>query len=325
MELTFPLTYAVKHIDEDIRAASRSGGVFTALSDEILNNNGVVYGCILNDAFEAVHVRADSSSIRNKMRGSKYVQSNIGNVFIQIKEDLIEERFVLFSGTSCQIAGLKSYLNKEYEKLLCVDILCHGVPSPMIWKKYLEWQENKYKGTCIEVDFRNKRDYGWASHMESIFMDINGKKKQIDSNIFTNLFYEHSILRPSCYYCPYKGIEHPADITIADYWGIEKAAKGFDDNKGVSLVLVNNEHGKAIFDNIIKTLIYEKTNIQDSIQMPLVRSVEKPQNRDDFWKELEIKGFSEIVKKYAKSNLIESIKLLLKNYRRRIKNWRNDL
>ena len=140
----------------------------------------------------------------------------------------------------CLIAGLKKYLKVDYDNLLCVDIICHGVPSPLVWKKYLKYQEQINNGKVISVDFRNKKDFGWKKHIESLVIEKNKNKININSEIFTNFFYSHNILRPSCYKCPYKDIKHPGDITIGDYWGIEKAAPGFNDNKGVSLVLINN-------------------------------------------------------------------------------------
>ena len=138
-----PKVYAVKHKDEVTRAASRSGGIFTALSDQVLSIGGVIYGCVLTDDFNAVHIRADSTEERNRMRGSKYIQSRLGDTFKNVKVDLDAQRSVLFSGTSCQVAGLKKYLGKEYDNLFCVDIVCHGVPS----KKY---------GTHICVGKRRK-------------------------------------------------------------------------------------------------------------------------------------------------------------------------
>ena len=136
-----PKVYAVKHKDEATRAASRSGGIFTALSDQVLSNGGVIYGCILTDDFNAVHIRADSTEERNRMRGSKYIQSRLGNTFKNVKVDLDAQRSVLFSGTSCQVAGLEKYLGKEYDNLFCVDIVCHGVPSKKVWDAYLHWHK----------------------------------------------------------------------------------------------------------------------------------------------------------------------------------------
>lgn len=155
-----PKVYAVKHKNEATRAASRSGGIFTALSDQVLSIGGVIYGCVLTDDFNAVHIRADNAEERNRMRGSKYIQSKLGNTFKNVKADLDARRSVLFSGTSCQVAGLKKYLGKEYDDLFCVDIVCHGVPSKKVWNAYLRWQEQKNHSKVAGVNFRNKRDFG---------------------------------------------------------------------------------------------------------------------------------------------------------------------
>ncbi len=296
-KVVFPKVFAVKHKDITIRMDSRSGGIFTALSDYVLSIHGVVYGCVLDDRFLAVHVRTEDYDTRNRMRGSKYIQSEMRDAFLSVKKDIQDGRLVLFSGTSCQIAGLKSYLGGiNTENLLCVDIVCHGVPSPKVWKAFLAWQEKKYGGKTQAVVFRNKRDYGWKAHIESIYLD---NVPRIDSEIFKTLFYCHNILRPCCYCCPYKDIHHPGDITIADYWGIEKAAPGFSDNRGVSLVLINNLIGGNYFELIKNDLVFRETKIDDSMQPPLVAPFPKPSSRDDFWKDFLSKDFDYIARKYG--------------------------
>lgn len=310
-----PIVYAVKHKNESVIAASRSGGIFTAISDWLLAKNGIVYGCVLDESFHAVHIRTESAQDRNRMRGSKYIQSKLGDTYKNVKQDLIDGKLVLFTGTSCQVAGLKQYLEKEYENLLCVDIVCHGVPSPKVWKAYLKWQEEKNKSKIKAVDFRNKKDYGWREHIETLCFE-NGHS--ISSKIFTNLFYEHSILRPCCYECPYKSVIHPGDITIADYWGIEKAAPEFDDNKGVSLVLVNNEFGQKAFDDIKDMLKYKKTKIEDSMQPPLIAPFERPSQREAFWSDFANQDFGFIVKKYSGIGIVNKIKRLLKRIKRKL-------
>lgn len=310
-----PNVYAVHHKNINVRQESRSGGIFTAISDYVLNENGVIYGCVLNENFDAIHARAINSKERDAMRGSKYIQSDLGNTFQNVKEDLVEGKKVLFSGTSCQVAGLRKYLSKEYENLFCVDIVCHGVPSPKVWDEYIEWQEKKKKSKVKKVDFRNKKKYGWRAHTETLEF-INGKK--IDSRVFTNLFYQHNILRPCCFRCPYKSIMHPGDITIADYWGIEKAAPEFDDNKGVSLVLVNNDNGQKMFDSISNTIKYKKTKLEDSMQPPLQKPFPEPPERSIFWNDFENKDFGFIAKKYGGESKIKDLKLFLKNVKRKL-------
>lgn len=310
-----PNVYAVHHKNINVRQESRSGGIFTAISDYVLNENGVIYGCVLNENFDAIHTRATTAKERDAMRGSKYIQSDLGNTFQNVKEDLVEGKKVLFSGTSCQVAGLRKYLSKEYENLFCVDIVCHGVPSPKVWDEYIKWQENKRKSKIKNVNFRNKKKYGWREHVETLEF-FNDKK--VNSRVFTTLFYQHNIIRPCCFRCPYKAIMHPGDITIADYWGIEKAAPEFDDNKGVSLVLVNNENGQRMFDSISNTIKYKKTKLEDSMQPPLQKPFPEPPERSIFWNDFDNKDFGFIAKKYGGESKIKDLKLFVKNVKRKL-------
>lgn len=299
-----PKVYAVKHKNADVVAASRSGGFFTAVSDWVFSQQGVVYGCILDENFYAVHIRAEKEEERDRMRGSKYVQSKIGNIYKDVSKDLKDGRFVLFSGTSCQIAGLKKYLGNEYNNLLCVDIVCHGVPSPKVWNKYLQWQEKKNHSKVEKAVFRNKTDFGWRAHKETLTFE-NGKS--ISSDVFTTLFYGHSILRPCCYECPYKTVIHPGDITIADYWGIENAAPEFDDNKGVSLVLINNDTGEKVLNLIKDALLCKSTKIEDSMQNSFKAPYPRPITRDRFWTDFSTRNFDYVAKKYCGVGIFNKI------------------
>lgn len=307
-----PRTYAVKHCDEQTRALSRSGGVFTALSDLIFRQGGSVYGCVMNGMTDAVHIRAESAEERDRMRGSKYIQSRTADTFRDVKHDLENGRTVMYSGTPCQIAGLQSFLGKDYSNLVSVDIICHGVPSPLVWRKYLQWQEEKH-GTCVAVDFRNKYDFGWAAHVETMIMeDMLGARHQVDSSVFKNMFYGHSILRPACYECAYKTLHHPADITIADYWEIDRAAPGFNDNKGVSLVLINNEKGRQHFEKVKGDLIVLETELSKSIRPSMLRPASRPDFRDRFWKDLHNKSFDRIARKYGTRGFMFKVKRKLR-------------
>lgn len=246
--------FAVKHKDLQIRLASRSGGVFTAVSDIILTQGGIVYGCVMKDVSHAVHIRATDSKQRDQMRGSKYIQSDLGNTFSMVRTDLETGKKVLFSGTGCQVSALKKFLGKPYENLVCMDLVCHGVPSQKVWNKYLLWLEKKHNKEAVAVDFRNKTDFGWLEHVETIILKDQDREDKVNSRIFKTLFYEHNILRPSCHSCPNKSVERPGDLTIADFWGIDKAVPGFNDNQGVSLVLVNTKIGSGVFSEAAKEL-----------------------------------------------------------------------
>lgn len=291
-----PLAYAVKHKNEQDRMESRSGGIFTALSDVVLNNNGIIYGCILNDNFEAIHYRADNKENRNMMRGSKYVQSSMKGISNQVIEDLKKGKIVMFTGTGCQIQGIRQAVPTNLQKnLLLVDIVCHGVPSPKIWREYLKYMSNKYKGNITAVDFRNKKEYGWKDHVESI--EVNGIRH--DSKVYTNLFYNHVIIRPSCFKCPYKNLNRPGDITIADFWGIDDAVSSFNDNKGVSLVLINNDVGKEYFEKSKESIIYNLVDLEKTLQPPLKGNFIEPSNRRKFWNIYYTKGFEKAIESYG--------------------------
>lgn len=318
MYYTEPKVYAAKHLEYDIRINSRSGGVFTALTDPVLEQGGVVYGCILSDKFEAVHIRAMNKEVRDQMRGSKYVQSRMDNCFELAKEDLMNELQVVFSGTSCQIAALKAFLKKDYDNLLCVDIVCHGVPSPMVWNDYLKWLEDKNHLPVKNVDFRNKKDYDWESHVETIVLGNGRNERKINSGVYTTLFVEHLTMRPSCYECPYKNVLHPSDITLADYWGIDTAAPGFNDHKGVSLVLINCDKGYKRFREIEKALEIRKTKLADSMQPPLLAPFPCPSNREQFWKDYYQKPFNFIAQKYGGKSLKRKLWVSLVKMKRKL-------
>ncbi|MGN0005703.1 MAG: Coenzyme F420 hydrogenase/dehydrogenase, beta subunit C-terminal domain [Candidatus Gastranaerophilaceae bacterium] len=287
--------YAVKHKDEEIRVASRSGGVFTAISDVILENGGVVYGCALNENFLAEHRRATTKEERNAFRGSKYIQSEIKNCYSLCADDLKNGIPVLFSGTPCQIEALYNFFSIKdisTEKLITLDILCHGVPSPMVWKDYLK---EKFGNQEIEsVDFRDKKNFGWRDHVETI--TVGGR--EFSSKEFTSLFYSHLILRPNCFSCNYKSRSRISDITIGDYWRIELNDKEYDDDKGVSLVKINTNKGKNIFDNSRINLIVKEYPIATSIQAALDFNYDIPKYRTQFWNDYEKLSFSELLEKY---------------------------
>lgn len=300
--------YILKHNDFRTRISSRSGGAFTAISDLILDKGGVIYGVILTDNVYAHHVRVETVEGRNSMRGSKYIQSSIGDCYKKALEDLKNEKWVLFSGTPCQIAGLKMFLGREYEKLITVDIACYGVPSPKIWRDYISYLENTYKKKVINANFRNKYKFGWAAAKETITFDDNSKK---DLGIFTNFFYSNKVLRPSCYQCPFKELSRISDFSIGDAWGIDKANPEFNDDNGVSIVLVNTEKAMELFGSI-ENVMTKLVSITDYMQPPFQYSHKSPDNRDKFWKYYYNHSFGDVVKKYRHEVRMLKIKRMIK-------------
>lgn len=303
-------TYIVKNKDFLQRSISRSGGVFPLLAANIVEQKGTVYGCQLDENMSAVHKRAQTKDEYLKFCGSKYVQSRLGNAFFNAKKDLMQGKIVLFTGTSCQIDGLRSFCKDvNTNNLYCLDIVCHGVPSPLILEKYIYYSGLSNQGKVEKFDFRNKSKYGWKQHVES--MIINGKV--VDSNIYTSLFYRGDIIRDACYKCPYKKITHPSDITLGDAWGVDKASPDFDDDKGVSLVIVNSKKGNELFDSIKDNCYYKECDINEYMQMPLIESYKRPVHRDVFWKDLHRKSWKKLINKYYIGNRIKRfIKKLLR-------------
>lgn len=290
---------AAKHKDFQVRLTSRSGGVFTAISDVILSHDGVVYGCVMTDASHAIHVRAEDFEERDRMRGSKYIQSDLGNIFSFVRKDLEDGRQVLFTGTGCQVSGLKQFLGKYYPNLVCVDIVCHGVPSRKVWSKLLRCLAEKEKKEIVAVDFRNKKDFGWADHVETITLRDQKREYRIHMRVFKTLFYEHYILRPSCHSCPNKSLERSGDLTLADFWGIDKAVPEFNDNQGVSFVLVNTLSGKELLSDAANMLEIKEVAVQQGMQTSLKKPFQAPSTRKAFWIAFHEKKFSFVIKHYT--------------------------
>ena len=296
-------TYAIKHKDLQIRMASQSGGAFTVFSDEILKRNGVIYGVGFDKVLKVCYKRAITKEERNEFRGSKYVHSKLNDIFKQIKKDLENDKWVLFSGTPCHVAGLVKYLRKKYNKLLLIDIICHGVPSPKIFEEYLNFLENRYKGKIENFNFRNKI-FGWKSCIESF--KINGTI--YNSNIYANLFLNCLTFRESCYNCRFTNLNRPSDITIGDCWGMEKSKSFINDNKGISLIIVNTEKGKLLKEKVLSKLEYYNIDINDYLQPRLKEPNKRNEEVDIFWRDYLNNGFIYIVKKYGTITLFGRVK-----------------
>lgn len=297
-------TYAIKHKDFNIRMNSRSGGIFTALSDYILDNKGVTYGVGYKENFVVCYKRAETKEERNNFRGSKYVQSELNDMFKRVKNDLENNRWVLFSGTPCHVAGLVKYLGKKkYEKLLLVDIVCHGVPSPKMFNDYINYIEKRYNDKVNGFDFRDK-NFGWDQSKESFY--IKGKKYA--RTVYSNLFNSCLSFRDSCYNCQFTNLNRPSDITIGDCWGIAENRPDIDDNKGVSLVIINTEKGKFIQENILSNLEYYIIDINDYLQPRLREPNKRSEKVDVFWDDYLNNGFTYIAKKYGTISFFDRVK-----------------
>jgi len=299
-----PLVFAVRHRDINEIVHSQSGAMFVAISDYILKNNGVVYGVGYTDHFRAVHKRAATNLERDEFRGSKYVQSDINETYKSIKNDLKDGLLVLFSGTPCQSAGLKSYLEGyNTDNLIICDIICYGTSSPKIWNDYLQYIEKKYADIIVEVNFRDK-EMGWKSQYETF--EFLRKKGKVIRESFKVLFTSNIILRPSCGICKFTNILRNSDITIGDYWGIERLSTSINyDNTGVSLVLINTEKGECLFNKLKNDIVYLESNVEKCLQNKLQKPSKASLLRDRFWNDYDKHGFKYVGRKY--SNLGQNI------------------
>ena len=295
-----PRAFGIKHKDDAVRQSSRSGAAFVAFSDIILNQGGTVYGAAMAENFTVSHMRATTAAARDRMKTAKYVQSDVSGIYPQVAADLQEGKSVLFSGTPCQVAGLQEMLkrkNIDTTKLICCDLVCHGVPSPKVWKEYVEYIRRTCGGTILEANFRDK-SFGWDSHCESFV--IEGRKKKVVRRDYTDLFYDHIMFRPSCHNCPFANVHRLGDLTLADFWGIEKNDPSFDDNHGVSLVLAGSLKGIELLELAKPSLHWFECEITNCIQPTLVKPSTASPRRGEFWEDYHNMPFDQLLKKYTK-------------------------
>ena len=291
--------YAIKHKDDKIRKASSSGGAFYEIALKVINDGGMVYGAAYDENFVVKHIGVSDKSGLERIMKSKYVQSNMGNTFSEIKNDLENNIPVLFSGTGCQVQALRNFLGKEYDNLLCVDIVCHGVPSPKLFADYLKFMEKKYKSKITSVNFRGKAIKGQVQDMLITFENgkVYSKLAVIDS--YYSFFLKNFSLRDSCYQCPFSNTNRIGDITLADYWGIEKQFSEFQDYKGISLLITNNLKGEKHLKNIDSYFVSTETPMElAASQQPLRKPFAKLPKSDLFWQTYLNSDYANVVKKF---------------------------
>lgn len=297
-----PLAFAAKNSDQDIRVKSSSGGVFSVLANRIIEEGGVVIGAAFNDYMRLEHVMVDSVNALDKLRGSKYVQSDLVDVFSEARRKLERGHYVLFSGTPCQVAGLYSFLGHDYRELLTCDLICHGVPSPQLYEDYLQNIERRRHSKVVDYRFRDKK-MGWKRpsvvlHFENGTKDI----RRFNRDSFTIAFSKNISLRMSCYQCRFSKIPRVADITLADFWGVSNYHPEMDDNKGTSLVLTNSGKGESWFSVCSDALIYKQVDLEEALKnnKNATGSVRLPVLRDKFFDDYAAKGYEFVERKYMR-------------------------
>lgn len=306
-----PIFYAAWAKDDNIRKNSSSGGIFSVIAELILSQNGRVAGCYLDSHNKARHIIVEHADEVALLRGSKYIQSDLKDTFKMVKKLLNQKKTVLFTGTPCQVAGLKSFLVIDYENLYTIDLICHGVPSPKIFSKYVSWQSRKVKARITDFSFRDKEKCGW-----SLTNSFYANRKKVFQNANLNPYYygytEGYFYRNCCYHCPYARKERIGDITLGDFWGIDEFYDIADIDLGISLVIVNSSKGDFLFKRIENQITcipsdYEKAKKRNQ---NLAEPFTKPILRNTIYKELDEKGFAYIATKYLtpKHILVERMK-----------------
>jgi len=281
--------YACYSRDEAIRSKSTSGGVFTQLALSVLADGGVVFGAGFDSGFKVTHTYAENEKGLDNLRRSKYVQSDIANSFIEARDFLKAGRKVLFCGMPCQIAGLRAFLSHDYSGLLTCDLACHGVPSPKVWEMFLKYLQDTYKSEIKAVFFRDKST-GWNdSSMKVEFKNGSRYIDRVKREIYSMGFGKSIFNRKSCYDCRFRMNNTKADITLADFWGIDKRGeKEYSDNKGVSLIITHTDAGEQALRRIGENICIKERSLDEAVRFNprLVSSVAEPGGRCEFFDDM---------------------------------------
>lgn len=307
--------YVAYSNDEDVKKTSSSGGIFDLIAKNILKDHGIVVGAAFNDKMELKHTAIEKIEDLEKLKGSKYLQSELDNIFSYIKEK-INNRKVLFVGTPCQVAGLHAFLKKDYDNLVCVDLFCHGVPSPKLFTKYIKELEKDNNSKVINYNFRDKKT-GWDSYSNTCRLKNNKEISQLQKdNNYMKLFLSDIALRESCYNCNFKLGNKYSDITLGDFWGVQKYYPEMYNKQGVSAIIVNTEKGQKVFEDISNDLSYKECKLENIVSgnPSLAISGKTPKLRNEFFDELDNKDIDYLTKKYQKKiSLISKLKNKIKS------------
>ena len=261
-----PRAFAAYSRDSELREHSSSGGIFSELARVFLAEGGAVYGAAYDEEFRVVHICAESEAALAALRGAKYAQSDLTGVFREVRDRLTKGQQVLFSGTPCQVGGMKTFLGKEYPNLLTVDFVCHGVPSPMAWEQFVAHMAKD--GAITAINLRSK-ETGWSRYRYSnAFFYEDGRRVLLSSgeSLYMKLFVGDCINRESCQNCRFKGAARPSDITLGDFWGIWETAPEMDDDRGTSMVLVQSAFGQKMMERINSRLVCRELSVADTLR-----------------------------------------------------------
>ncbi len=306
-ESDMPLhAFAASHRNKEVLHQSSSGGVFSALAEHFLSMGGAVCGCVFDDGLNAVHICSEKETDLVKIRKSKYMQSNVGLVYREIKERLKNGQFVLFAGTPCQVAALYAVVGRKHENLTTMDLICHGVPSQLLFDKFIDYLEKKHKTKIIDFDFRSKK-YGWQ-RFSMEFTDSDKRRVNIGKarEFYIRSFTGGDTIRQSCLSCKYACPNRIGDITIGDFWGHEKLTLKCDISYGTSVFTINTANAMKWRDVLEKKLVCEEIDYSIAVNRNtcLHKATPKGKNRDVFMQALKEDKLEKIVSKYKKDNRV---------------------
>lgn len=305
--------FAAKTINTVLRKISSSGGIFPTIATYILGHKGIVVGAAFDNSFNVYHKIVRTEDKLTDVQSSKYAQSKIGDVYKEVKKELISGKMVLFAGMACQIEGLKSFLRKEYFNLYTIDLICMGVPSPGVWQKYLQifFKYKKIKN----INFKDKT-YGWRTFAIRIETNKSVFLQKGFDNIFFQCMFKHYTLRPSCFNCPYKKEERLSDFTLADCWGTVNEVPQLDDNQGLSSVIVHSRKGFELWEKISDNLNQSAVSIESIAKNNdnLVHNCKVNNDRQDFYRQFNISPRKTIIKygRPKRKSMIYMVKLIIK-------------
>ncbi len=269
------LYFGAQASDDKIRYSSSSGGVFSILAHYVIESQGIVYGAGFDGSMNVIHQEAEDERRLEKIKRTKYVQSDTRGIYGSIEKNLKENRWVLFCGTPCQAQALRLFLSRDYERLIIVDLVCYGVPSPGIWKAYVKYLEKKHGGKMTDFSFRDKRNAD-NGHMRSYKIDGREYVDSIYEDIYCRMYFKNYSLRPSCYSCKFCTVDRESDFTIGDFWGIEKVKPEVDDGMGTSLVIVHSEQAEKIWNKITNEMDWFTCEEKDVLQPRLLEPARIP-------------------------------------------------
>ena len=300
---------------------SSSGGIFPLIANKVLENDGIVIGAAFDKENKLKHIAINKKKDLISLKGSKYLQSDLKNIFNYIKDN-IENKKILFVGTPCQVAGLKSFLKKDYDNLICIDLICHGVPSPKLFEKYIKELENNQNDKLVKYDFRDKST-GWDSYSNTAIFEKSKKTELQSNNNYMKLFLSDVALRESCYNCNFKLGNKYSDITLGDFWGVKKYYPDMYNKDGVSAIIVNTNKGIEIINSIKDDLVYKICKLDEIVDgnPNLVKSSNKSSKRDLFFNEIDVLSIKDLVNKYVpKRSIFNRIKGKVKGIIKRFVN-----